>query len=239
MARVKRTRAAAPSRAMYECSSSPTASVTTSSGRSASSSTTNGGPGRSLSTITAAAPASCALIAFVPKLQPPRSTITTASSARRRAGSRQARRSRPKADATTSRVGLAERRRHARPERRHRGERGERRRARAADAAADPEHARARGRGDRDRRGARAGRRDRAVPARVEVVAGGHDGRDAGLAAFASAIESASADGSICGPPSERLSTSMPSSTARSTAAASSTVEPIAPLSWLPRASPR
>jgi len=52
-------------------------------------------------------------------------------------------------------------------------------------------------------------------------------------------LASASAVGSICGPPSERFSTSMPSATAASTAAASSTVEPIAPLSWSPRASPR
>ncbi len=50
-------------------------------------------------------------------------------------------------------------------------------------------------------------------------------------AALASANASASAEGSICGPPSERLRTSMPSATAAFTAAASSTVEPMAPLS--------
>ena len=80
--------------------------MTTRSGRSASSSTTNGGPGRSLSTTTARAPASCASIAFAPKLQPPRSTITTARSARRgRLGSRQPLRSSPYDDARTRRVG--------------------------------------------------------------------------------------------------------------------------------------
>ena len=94
-ARVKRTRAASPSAAMYARNSAPTASVTASSGRSPSSSTTNGGPGRSLSTITAAAPASRALIAFMPKLQPPRSTSTTARARRVRGASRQARRSSP------------------------------------------------------------------------------------------------------------------------------------------------
>ncbi len=107
-ARVKRTRAARPVRAMYACNCLPTASVTMSSGRSASSSTTNGGPGRSLSTINALAPPSRALIAFAPKLQPPRCTITTARSAclRAAAGShaRRARRRPPQRGAWARRA---------------------------------------------------------------------------------------------------------------------------------------